>query len=194
MVEKEKLLKPTRCQPPKIIKSPSNLENILAGDDVKLTCVATAYPPPLVLWYRHKTLIIPSETEIDKNGQLCHFQYKEYGNNATLQIHGTRWFDTGEYHCRVINALGEDKFSIEIVVNDQDQYGNTLSKTTTKESPAVFLERLNSSSVAFGDTATFEAVIGGFPEPNVSSKNLFNIFCIKNYFHLGGAIGIALVG
>ena len=166
VIESAKLLRPLKCQPPKIVKRPDeHINNITAGDDVKVTCVVTGYPPPLIVWCKHRTVL---DNANNAREALPHFQYKEYGNNASLMINETRWFDTGVYHCRVVNALGEQTASMELIVSDTDSQGNALAQTDVEDSVPVFLQRFGTQNIGLNQTAEFSCLVAGNPQPEVS--------------------------
>ena len=168
VIESSKLLRPIRCQPPKIVKKPEErIDNITAGDDVRVTCVVTGYPPPLIVWCKHRTVL---DNQNNAREALPHFQYKEYGNNASLMINECRWFDTGVYHCRVVNALGEQTVSMELIVSDTDSQGNALAQTGTEDSVPVFMQRFSTQNVLLNQVAEFGCLVAGNPTPEVSQK------------------------
>ena len=85
-------------------------------------------------------------------------------------INECRWFDTGVYHCRVVNALGEQTVSMELIVSDTDSQGNALAQTGTEDSVPVFMQRFSTQNVLLNQVAEFGCLVAGNPTPEVSQK------------------------
>ena len=158
-VDYRKLNQPLKSQPPRFVKKPESarIEDISRGEELKLSSVCIGYPPPYIRWFKHKTLLEPSK----------HFEYKQFGNNATLTITNTRWFDTGKYHCKVVNALGEATISTDVLISDKDENGNALTDTKIDQTVPIFIQRPHSINCKFNRVATFNCIVAGNPMPKI---------------------------
>lgn len=113
------------------------------GSPAKLQCRVEGDPPPSTEWFKDGTKVKESRR----------VKAERDGNTACLSFKETLAADSAEYKCLASNDFGSVSCSTELTVR-------TLSKPD-------FKEKLKGVEILEGDTASFEVLISGHPEPKV---------------------------
>ena len=122
---------------------PLQAVEVKEGTAAKLQCSVTAEPTPTFEWFKDGVRVKESrrvKTESD-------------GVTASLSFKETRADDKGEYKCVATNNFGSASC--------------TASLTVMVISKPDFKEKMKGVEVIEGDTATFDVLVVGYPEPSV---------------------------
>lgn len=128
--------------PPQFTETLKALE-VNEGRPAKLQCRVEGHPLPSTEWFKDGAKVKESRrVKAERDGDTVCLSFKE-----TLAA------DSAEYKCVASNDFGSVSCSTELTVR-------ALSKPD-------FKEKLKGVEVLEGDTASFEVLISGYPEPNV---------------------------
>jgi len=113
------------------------------GTAAKLQCAVTGEPAPSLEWFKDGVRVKESRrVKVESDGVTASISFKE-----------TRPDDKGEYKCVAINDFGSASCSASLRV-----------LVVTKPD---FKEKMKGVEVMEGETATFNVVVVGFPDPSV---------------------------
>ena len=124
-------------------KEPLQPMEVKEGTAAKLQCTVTAEPAPSLEWFKDGVKV--------KEGRRVKVQSD--GVTASISFKETRPDDKGEYNCVATNDLGSASCTASL---------NVLVVTKPD-----FKEKMKGIEVMEGDTATFNVVVAGYPEPSV---------------------------
>ncbi|XP_020802668.1 basement membrane-specific heparan sulfate proteoglycan core protein isoform X4 [Drosophila serrata] len=97
------------CIAPLAIRPPPPVKNLLEGESLDLTCVATGTPTPTIVW-RLNWGHVPEKCES-----------KSYGGTGTLHCPDMRRVDSGAYSCEIINTRGTTFVTPDTIVTVTQQ-------------------------------------------------------------------------
>ena len=119
--------------------------HVSEGKAISLEVSVSGQPRPEVSWFVEGEPVV----------QDRHLHVIQDGDKSTLVIDGALLDDEGVYKCVARNLFGKVECSAEVLVDE------------TVSQPA-FLKELSDVRVGIGEDASFEAEVGGHPEPSVS--------------------------
>ncbi|KAH8235981.1 hypothetical protein KR032_011790, partial [Drosophila birchii] len=97
------------CIAPLPIRPPPPVKNLLEGESLDLTCVATGTPTPTIVW-RLNWGHVPEKCES-----------KSFGGTGTLHCPDMRLGDSGAYSCEIINTRGTTFVTPDTIVTVTQQ-------------------------------------------------------------------------
>ncbi|XP_060064554.1 fibroblast growth factor receptor-like 1 [Ylistrum balloti] len=99
--------------PPKLISMPVTDLEYKEGETMKISCLMTSRPRPILYWYRHGRQIWP------------HHSPRYNISRTTLVISPLHLNDSGDYSCRGINQYGSKEviFTLTVLSEDVGQDG-----------------------------------------------------------------------
>ncbi|XP_070144253.1 basement membrane-specific heparan sulfate proteoglycan core protein isoform X4 [Drosophila kikkawai] len=97
------------CIAPLPIRPPPPVKNLLEGESLDLTCVATGTPTPTIVW-RLNWGHVPEKCES-----------KSFGGTGTLHCPDMRRGDSGAYSCEIINTRGTTFVTPDTIVTVTQQ-------------------------------------------------------------------------
>ena len=86
---------------PEVVLNPVSINVTRIEDSIILSCSATGFPAPSIIWHHNDTAIIPME-RISTNTSSSHFQ-----TNSTININNSMTNDTGTYYCNITSSIGD---------------------------------------------------------------------------------------
>ncbi|XP_060056373.1 hemicentin-2 isoform X2 [Erinaceus europaeus] len=93
--------------PPRITLPPSLSGPVLLSAPVRLTCNATGTPRPMLIWLKDGN---PVSTEGTSSLQV-------FPGGRVLTLASARTSDSGSYSCVAVNAVGEDRWDVTLLVH-----------------------------------------------------------------------------
>ena len=98
--------------------SPIMKMNVSAGETFMLTCRASGYPIPTILWFHNRSLLDETE-ETNINISMQTFENTRLVSSV-LTIHEARLNNSGNYSCTARSDIAdyqeEDSVEVEVVV------------------------------------------------------------------------------
>ncbi|XP_075009984.1 uncharacterized protein LOC142083839 [Calonectris borealis] len=154
---------------------------VTEGLEAVFECVVTGTPVPVVQWFRGDTCVIPA------TGKYVVTQ-KEGLHSLKVQNVGPS--DSGWYHCRAINRLGEAMCKGSLIVMAQQGASAKASSETVPsqeervefraedsescsfefqvaDAPPKFLRLISDYSTFVGASACFQCLVTGSPHPSI---------------------------
>ncbi|VDM17726.1 unnamed protein product [Hydatigera taeniaeformis] len=131
---------------------------VVAGESLKFRIRVGGIPRPKCSWTRNGLSL--------DNNPTCRIQEEPVSTSisrsneivCTLEIRNTKLSDAGTYSVNVYNKNGSDTCSASVTVLPERTSGSSVPK---------FITGLSNTSTVVGGTATLEAEVEGFPEPQI---------------------------
>ncbi|KAL5960614.1 Muscle M-line assembly protein unc-89, partial [Taenia solium] len=131
---------------------------VVAGESLKFRIRVGGIPRPRCTWSRNGLSL--------DNNPTCRIQEEHVSTSisrsseiiCTLEIRNTKLSDAGTYCVNVYNKNGSDTCSASVTVLPERTSGSSIPR---------FITGLSNTSTVMGGTATLEAEVEGFPEPQI---------------------------
>ena len=95
---------------PTLTLFPSAVRDVVSGETLVVSCVASADQPPEILWFRGAQQLNGSEM-----GRINVLQtIDDVSTNSRLTVTGFTTEEAGVYSCVAVNALGNDSRSFQV--------------------------------------------------------------------------------
>nr|XP_039266508.1 muscle M-line assembly protein unc-89-like [Styela clava] len=138
---------------PQFVKKPQG-QSVPERVNAVLQCSVLGNPAPIIQWYQYGTRVFPG----------TRYSFAEEGNNASLTILDTHWYDSAKYECRAINTLGETSCHVDLYVEPPEH------QSVEFDGSPMFLTRTESAEFMIGDTVVFKCTVAGIPTPKIHWK------------------------
>lgn len=98
---------------PEVVLSPMSINVTRIEDSIILTCSATGFPAPNIVWYHNDTAVTVVECVMVTTSSA------RYQTNSSIAITNAVTNDTGDYYCNVtspVSAFGPINSSVALVL------------------------------------------------------------------------------
>ena len=100
---------------PEVVLDPVSINVTRVEDNIVLSCSATGFPAPAIVWY-HNNTAITTMGRVNITSSSSHYQ-----TNSTITITSSMTNDTGDYYCNATNTVGTVSTSVALALV-QGQY------------------------------------------------------------------------
>ena len=98
---------------PEVVLDPVSINVTRVEDNIVLSCSATGFPAPTIVWY-HNDTAITTMGRVNIASTSSHYQ-----TNSTVTITSAMTNDTGDYYCNItssVSAFGPVSSSVALVL------------------------------------------------------------------------------